>query len=112
MLRRYWPNSLGAEDMVLTDLIARAGLNIEVFCLDTGRLHDETYALLDRVRETWPSLALKVYYPDATALEDWVSRNGVNAFYRSTDLRKACCALRKVEPLKRALTGRKAWITA
>jgi phosphoadenosine phosphosulfate reductase len=104
-------NSLGAEDMVLTDLLADMQLPIGVFSLDTGRLPAETYDLLDRLRERYPTLTLQVYYPQAAALEDWVGRHGVNAFYKSVELRQACCALRKVEPLARALAGRKAWIT-
>lgn len=104
-------NSLGAEDMVLTDLIVAGGLDIGVFCLDTGRLPAETYDLLDRVRRHYPELSLTVYYPDAEALGRWVTDNGVNAFYRDIALRRQCCALRKVEPLGRALAGKSAWIT-
>ncbi|TDR73545.1 phosphoadenylyl-sulfate reductase [Paludibacterium purpuratum] len=104
-------NSLGAEDMVLTDLIARQALPFGIFCLDTGRLPAETYDLLDRLPTHYPGLAFKVYYPDAGALADWVGANGVNAFYRSIELRKACCHLRKVEPLGRALAGQQAWLT-
>ncbi|BEV72014.1 MULTISPECIES: phosphoadenylyl-sulfate reductase [unclassified Paludibacterium] len=104
-------NSLGAEDMVLTDLIARLNLPFAVFCLDTGRLPAETYQLLDRLPQHYPGLRLRVYYPDAAALGAWVSEHGVDAFYRSVELRKACCALRKVEPLGRALAGQQAWIT-
>jgi len=104
-------NSLGAEDMVLTDLIAELQLPIAVFSLDTGRLPAETYDLLDRLRERYPSLALQVFYPRSDALEAWVGLHGVNAFYKSVELRKSCCALRKVEPLSRALAGRQAWIT-
>jgi len=104
-------NSLGAEDMVLTDMISKAGLPIGVFCLDTGRLHPETYDLLQRVHIDYPALELKVYYPDAASLADWVNQRGVNAFYESVELRKQCCALRKIEPLARALSGRKAWLT-
>ena len=104
-------NSLGAEDMVLTDLIAKQALPIGVFSLDTGRLPAETYDLLDTLHQHYSTLDLKVYYPDPQALQDWVVHNGVNAFYRGVDLRKQCCALRKVEPLARALEGKKAWIT-
>lgn len=104
-------NSLGAEDMVLTDLIARLGLPFGVFCLDTGRLPPETYQLLDRLPQHYPGLALRVYYPDADALGAWVSQHGVDAFYRDIALRQACCALRKVAPLRRALAGQEAWIT-
>jgi phosphoadenosine phosphosulfate reductase len=104
-------NSLGAEDMVLTDLIARNNLPIGVFSLDTGRLPAETYALLDDLRRHYPTLELQVYYPEHRALQQWVGEHGVNAFYRDVDLRKQCCALRKVGPLIRALEGKRAWIT-
>jgi phosphoadenosine phosphosulfate reductase len=103
-------SSFGAEDMVLTDLIARHALPISIFMLDTGRLPDETYALIDRVREHY-ALPIEVFYPDARTLEAYVRVNGVNSFYRSVELRQRCCAIRKTEPLARALAGRGAWIT-
>ena len=104
-------NSLGVEDMVLTDLIADLGLDIGVFCLDTGRLHEETHALLDGLGERYPSLDFKIYTPQADALQAWVQEHGTNGFYRSVELRKQCCAIRKVEPLARALAGKRAWLT-
>jgi phosphoadenosine phosphosulfate reductase len=103
-------SSFGAEDMVLIDLIARHALPIAIFTLDTGRLPGETYALIDRVREHY-GLAIEVYCPESQALEHYVQANGLNAFYRSVDLRQACCAIRKTAPLARALAGRGAWIT-
>lgn len=103
-------NSLGAEDMVLTDLVLKQGLPVEIFSLDTGRLPVETYDLMGQV-ETHYGAKLKVYFPDATAVENYVRAEGINAFYQSMDLRKTCCHIRKVEPLKRALAGKKAWIT-
>jgi phosphoadenosine phosphosulfate reductase len=103
-------SSFGAEDMVLTDLIAKHALPIEIVTLDTGRLPGETYALIDRVREHY-RLPIAVYYPDAETLESYVRANGINAFYRSVELRERCCAIRKTEPLKRALAGKGAWIT-
>ncbi len=103
-------NSLGAEDMVLTDLIAKVAPGIEIFSLDTGRLHDATYKLLQKAREHY-RVPFKVYYPNNAEIEEYVNRNGPNAFYESVELRKRCCHIRKVEPLKRALTGKKAWIT-
>ena len=103
-------SSLGAEDMVLTDLILRDGLRIEVFTLDTGRLHNETYALLDAIAARYGARP-RVVFPRADAVEDYVNSYGVNGFYSSVDLRKACCYIRKVEPLRRALAGKKAWIT-
>ena len=103
-------NSLGAEDMVLTDLIKRRAEGIEVFVLDTGRLHDETYRLLAKVQAKYGK-SINVYYPDAAATQQFVEQHGINGFYESVDLRKACCTVRKVEPLKRALAGKDAWIT-
>jgi phosphoadenosine phosphosulfate reductase len=103
-------SSFGVEDMVLTDLIARHQLPIVIFTLDTGRLPDETYALIDRVREHY-SVPIEVYYPNTQAIEDYVRNNGINAFYRSVELRQSCCAIRKTEPLARALAGKSAWIT-
>ena len=103
-------NSLGAEDMVLTDLIAKHQPNIEMFSLDTGRLPQQTYDLMQEVRERY-AVPLKIYFPDATQVEEYVAKNGVNGFYDSVENRKACCHIRKVEPLKRALASHKAWIT-
>lgn len=103
-------NSLGAEDMVLTDLIVGDKLPIEIFSLDTGRLPLETYDLIAEVKKRY-GLALKLYYPRHDLVEAWTRENGINAFYESVDLRKGCCYVRKVEPLRRALAGQKAWIT-
>lgn len=103
-------SSLGAEDMVLTDMIFGDGLGIEVFTLDTGRLPDETYALLDAVAARYGK-RLRVYFPRSDAVEEYVFAHGVNGFYRSVELRKACCRIRKVEPLERALAGKRAWVT-
>jgi phosphoadenosine phosphosulfate reductase len=102
--------SLGAEDMVLTDLIATHALPIAIVTLDTGRLPGETYALLDQVRDRY-GVTMHVQYPDTLALETHVTRHGSNAFYNSVELRQACCAIRKSEPLSRALRGKAAWIT-
>jgi phosphoadenosine phosphosulfate reductase len=103
-------NSLGAEDMVLTDLIFRDALRIEVFTLDTGRLHNETYALLDAIAARYGTRP-RLVFPRSDAVEDYVNNYGINGFYSSGELRKACCHIRKVEPLRRALAGKKAWIT-
>ncbi|MBS1140875.1 MAG: phosphoadenylylsulfate reductase (thioredoxin) [Proteobacteria bacterium] len=103
-------NSLGAEDMVLTDLIVKAKLPIEIFSLDTGRLPLETYDLIAAVDKQY-GLKLKLYFPQAEEVESYVRNHGINAFYESVTLRKACCYARKVEPLKRALAGKRAWIT-
>ncbi len=103
-------NSFGAEDMVLTDLILSNGLPITVFSLDTGRLPAETYSLISEVERRYAT-RLEIYCPDAGAVETYVRNHGINAFYDSVELRKACCGVRKMEPLHRALAGRKAWIT-
>ncbi|MCE2867559.1 MAG: phosphoadenylyl-sulfate reductase [Oxalobacteraceae bacterium] len=103
-------SSLAAEDMVLTDLILQAKLPIRLFTLETGRLHKETLAVLDAVRQRY-GVDIEQYKPDAAAVETYVSTHGLNAFYESIELRKACCNIRKVEPLNRALAGNKAWIT-
>jgi phosphoadenosine phosphosulfate reductase len=102
-------SSLGAEDMVLTDLIVREA-DIEIFSLDTGRLPVETYDLIAEVKKHY-GLALRLYYPRHDLVEAYTHANGINAFYESVELRKGCCFVRKVEPLQRALAGRKAWIT-
>ncbi|QNM95119.1 phosphoadenylyl-sulfate reductase [Chitinimonas koreensis] len=104
-------NSLGAEDMVLTDLIARHGIAIDIFSLDTGRLPAETYDLMQRTAEAYPAVPVKVYFPRAESVEAYVNVQGINAFYQSIEARKECCRIRKLEPLARALTGRQAWVT-
>ena len=103
-------NSFGAEDMVLTDLILSNALPITVFSLDTGRLPAETYTLIGEVEQRYGS-KLEIYFPDAGAVETFVRSHGINAFYDSVELRKACCGVRKMEPLRRALAGKKAWVT-
>ena len=103
-------NSFGAEDMVLTEIIMREKLAIEIFSLDTGRLPAETYTLMAEVESTY-NTKLKVYFPKHEVVEQYVQTKGINAFYESIDLRKACCHMRKVEPLQRALNGKQAWIT-
>lgn len=103
-------SSLAAEDMVLTDLILKSQLNIGIFSLETGRLHAETLGMLDKIRATYGTEIL-LYKPDPAAVDTYVQQHGLNAFYDSVELRKECCRIRKVEPLKRALTGKKAWIT-
>jgi phosphoadenosine phosphosulfate reductase len=103
-------NSMGAEDMVLTDIIQREALPIEIFSLDTGRLPTETYDLIAETEQTYQT-KLKLFFPQAEPVQQYVRTHGINAFYESIDLRKACCFLRKVEPLQRALKGKKAWIT-
>jgi phosphoadenosine phosphosulfate reductase len=103
-------NSLGAEDMVLVDLIQNNKLNVEIFSIDTGRLPSETYNLIQKVEDKY-QFKIKLYFPNQEKVESYVNSNGINAFYNSLDLRKSCCAIRKVEPLNRALKNKKVWIT-
>lgn len=103
-------NSFGAEDMVLTDLIGKYFSNIDMFTLDTGRLPEETYSLVKEAEDRY-SINIRIYFPESAAVEKYTAQNGPNGFYNSIDARKACCHIRKVEPLKRALSGKGAWVT-
>lgn len=102
--------SLGAEDMVVTDLIARHGLPIAIGTLETGKLHAETVALIDRIGERY-GIEVEIYRPPEEAVLSFVQANGEDAMYRSIELRKTCCAIRKLEPLARMLGTRSAWVT-
>ena len=112
--REYTPavfaSSLAAEDMVLTDLILKDRLPIGIFSLETGRLHKETLAMLDRVKERY-GYDIALFRPAQDAVDQYVAQHGLNAFYDSVEMRRECCRIRKVEPLGRALAGNKAWIT-
>jgi phosphoadenosine phosphosulfate reductase len=103
-------SSLAAEDMVLTDLILKAGLPIGIFSLDTGRLHPETLAVLDQVKAQY-DYEVEVFRPNPEQVSAYIAAKGENAFYDSVELRRECCSIRKVEPLGRALKGKKAWVT-
>jgi phosphoadenosine phosphosulfate reductase len=103
-------SSLGAEDVVITHLINQLGLDIPVFVLDTGMLHAETLALLEQIQAT-SRVPVTVYRPRNEAVVQFVAREGKDAMYKSIDLRKACCGIRKMEPLERALAGKRAWVT-
>ena len=103
-------SSLAAEDMLLTHAIYDGGFPLEVFTLDTGRLHAETLGMIEAVRERY-GRDLTIYRPVSEAVDAYVQTHGAYAFYESVELRKSCCQIRKVEPLKRALAGRGAWIT-
>ncbi len=102
--------SLGAEDMVVTDLIARSDLPIDLASLDTGMLHAQTLALIGRL-EFHYGIKVAIYRPVEEATIHFVRQHGERAMYESIELRKACCAMRKLEPLSRLLAGRKAWVT-
>ncbi|HEV7621029.1 MAG TPA: phosphoadenylyl-sulfate reductase, partial [Flavisolibacter sp.] len=102
--------SFSYEDQIITDIIAKTGLPVSIFTLDTGRLFPETYSTWSRTLEQYP-LKIKAYYPEPAQLEAFVELKGPNSFYESVENRKDCCFIRKVEPLKRALKGKSVWIT-
>lgn len=112
--REYQPatfaNSFGAEDVVVTDLIARHAPSIEIFTLDTGRLPEATHVLMRELADRY-ELPIRVYYPDSGELEAYSAAHGANAFFDSVELRKQCCHVRKVRVLQRALAGKRAWVT-
>lgn len=105
--------SLGVEDMIVTDLIARHRLPIAIGTLETGALHPQTVALIGTIEQHYAEAGLKVevYRPVADAVVEFVRTNGEKAMYQSIELRKACCGIRKLEPLSRMLAQRAAWIT-
>ena len=103
-------SSFGVEDMVIIDMISKLGGPITIFTLDTGRLHEETYELMERVRTKY-GLEVKTYFPDNKKVEDLIEQKGFFSFRESVENRKECCHIRKVEPLNRALSGLKAWVT-
>src|SRR5688500_16997006 len=105
-----YSNSLGAEAMVLTDIMATHAPEIELFTLDTGRLHDETLALLDRLERSYQR-RIAVFYPEAMSIEQYVRDHGINCFYLGLEERQSCCAIRKIELFKRAVAGHKEWVT-
>lgn len=103
-------SSFGAEDMVIIDLLYQLGSKAKVFTLDTGRLPQETYDLMDETRSRY-GITIEVYFPETSSVQKMVKENGLNLFYQSVEFRKLCCEIRKVEPLGRALEGLSAWIT-
>ena len=105
-----YANSLGPESMVLTDLICEQVPQIEMFSIDTGRLYPETYDLIERVQQRYGN-KLRIFYPDAPAIEQWVGEHGINGFRDGLEQRRGCCGIRKVEPFRRAIAGHQAWVT-
>ena len=103
-------SSLGAEDVVITHLINQNTLNMPVFVLETGALHRETLALLERT-QAHSKVPVNVYRPSEEKVIAFVKTHGKDAMYQSIDLRKACCQVRKLEPLAEALKGQRAWVT-
>ena len=105
-----YANSLGSESIVLTDLIWGSVPEIDIFSIDTGRLYPETYDLIERLQQRY-GRALTIYYPKTSDLERWVGENGINGFRDGLEQRRGGCVVRKVEPFRRAIAGRSAWVT-
>ena len=103
-------SSFGAEDMVLIDLARTHAPSVRLFTLDTGRLPPETYEVMDVVRGRY-GLEIETYFPERARVEALESSKGYFSFKQSIEARKECCGIRKVEPLRRALAGREAWVT-
>jgi phosphoadenosine phosphosulfate reductase len=101
--------SLGAEDQVLTHMVANIAPAARIFTLDTGRLFPETYDLIDRTSRKYKK-NIEVFFPDAAKVQEMVNTKGINLFFESVENRKLCCKLRKLEPLSRAFQGLDAWI--
>lgn len=102
--------SLGAEDQVLTEMIATNTPEIKIFTLDTGRLFPETYDLMDRTNKKY-KIKIEVYFPDFKEVEKMVNSKGINLFFENVENRKTCCHVRKIEPLQRALEGIDIWVS-
>nr|WP_293933348.1 phosphoadenylyl-sulfate reductase [Sphingobacterium sp. UBA6645] len=102
--------SFGIEDQVITHLLSEINATTRVFTLDTGRLFPETYYVWNRTLDIY-KLPIQAYYPRTEAVEELISTKGPSSFYESTENRKECCFIRKIEPLKRAINGYKVWIT-
>ena len=103
-------SSLGAEDQVLTDMILKADNNANIFTLDTGRLHPQTYDVMDATNLKY-GVKLNVFFPLNEKVEELYQKQGINGHFESIENRKYCCNIRKIEPLKRALKPLKVWIT-
>jgi phosphoadenosine phosphosulfate reductase len=102
-------SSMGAEDQVLTKMIAGIDRGTRIFTLDTGRLYQETYDLIQHTNEEY-NLNIEIYFPDYRQVQDMVASKGINLFYKSIENRLQCCNVRKNESLKRALEGMEVWI--
>ncbi|EDZ61394.1 adenosine phosphosulfate reductase [Sulfurimonas gotlandica GD1] len=103
-------SSFGAEDQVLTDMMLRIDERANIFTLDTGRLPDETYAVMNETNLRY-QIKIKVFFPKAKDIEDLYQKQGANGFYESIENRKSCCFARKIAPLKRALKNVDFWVT-
>lgn len=110
-------SSFGAEDVVLVDMMVKVSQHLafssqqtpRIFTLDTGRLPQETYDVMEKIREKY-NLNIEVYFPNAEEVEEMERKYGPNLFYKSVELRQLCCKVRKIEPLSRAFKDLSAWI--
>jgi phosphoadenosine phosphosulfate reductase len=103
-------SSMGAEDQVLTHMLAQVSPALSIFTLDTGRMFYETYELIEKTEARY-GIKIEIYFPDTQSVEEMVNEKGINLFYQSIENRKQCCGIRKIEPLQRALRGLDAWVT-
>ena len=103
-------SSLGAEDQVITDMMLKIDPKANIFTLDTGRLHPETYSVMDATNLKY-GIKLNVFFPLSQSVQELYAKQGINGFYESIENRKSCCFIRKIEPLQRALKPLKVWIT-
>lgn len=102
--------AFGREGQVILDTIFRNRIDIEVFTIDTGRLFQETYDVIDKTRARY-NMPIMVYYPNTHQVEELTAKKGFHSFYHSVENRKECCFIRKVEPLRRALYSADVWVT-
>jgi len=102
-------SSFGAEDVVLIDMLVKINSSARIFTLDTGRLPQETYEVIDKIKEKY-KINIEVYFPDTESVQKMVNEFGFNLFYKSIELRQLCCKVRKIEPLNRALRNLDVWI--
>ena len=103
-------SSFGVEDQILTDMIVKLDPTVKIFTLDTGRLHEETYTVIDETNKKY-GIKVQVYFPERASVEALYQTQGINGFRESIENRKMCCQVRKIEPLQRALEGLDVWIT-
>jgi len=109
--RKVFSTSFGIEDQLLTHYLAPLAIGIEMFTLDTGRQFNETYEVFQRTQNKYPSVEINAYFPQQDDVAAYVNNHGVNGFYNSIESRKACCNVRKVIPLQKAIAGASLWIT-
>lgn len=108
--RITFSTSLGIEDQLITHHIAKTKTKIDIFTLDTGRLFPQAHDVWQQTEDKY-GVTITGFYPDAEKIQKWVKVQGTNGFYQSIEARKACCAIRKIEPLNKALEGAKVWVT-